>query len=107
MDGSGGGVLLELVKDVALAPPGLSRAQAEAMVARTRAGTLLKGYRGRGPFDMAAVADAVVATGRIAADLGSAMLSMDINPLVALPAGQGAWALDALVIVGDAGPTTE
>jgi hypothetical protein len=97
-----GGVLLELVGDVAFGVPGLGRAAALAMVERTKAGRLLKGYRGRGASDIEAVIDAIVATGRIAADVGQALQSMDINPLVALPAGRGAVALDALVIVGRA-----
>lgn len=97
-----GGVLLELVGDVAFGAPGLGRGQALAMIERTKAARLLKGYRGRGPSDIEAVVDAIVATGRIAAELGHSLQSMDINPLVALPAGHGAVALDALVVTGSA-----
>ena len=96
-----GGVLLELLEDVAFAPPGLGRREAEAMIARTRAAALLAGYRGRPGGDIEAVIDAIVATGRIAADLGARLQSLDVNPLVALPLGRGAWALDALVVLGD------
>ena len=93
-----GGVWLELVRDVAFAAPGFDRAGAERLISSTRANTLLKGYRGDGPYDRAAVVDALVAMGRLAADAGDAFESLDINPFVALPAGQGAFALDALVI---------
>lgn len=95
-----GGILLELVKDVAFGPPGLNQAEARSMLERTRAFMLLKGYRGRPACDTAAVLDAIVAVGRIAADLGNSMQSMDVNPLVALPEGKGAIALDALVVSG-------
>ena len=95
-----GGVLLELVRDVAFGAPGLGRKQARSLIERTRAGVLLGGYRGRAPCDVEAVVDAIVATGRIAAELGSSMQSLDINPLVTLPGEQGVWALDALLIVG-------
>ena len=93
-----GGVWLELVKDVAFSAPGIDHAGAERLIASTRANTLLNGYRGDGPYDRAAVIDALVAVGRLAADAGDAIESLDINPFVALPAGQGAFALDALVI---------
>jgi acetyltransferase len=93
-----GGVWLELVKDVAFAAPGFDRAGAERLIASTRASVLLNGYRGDGPYDRATVADALVAVGRLAADAGNAIASLDINPFVALPEGEGAYALDALVI---------
>ncbi len=93
-----GGVLLELTRDVAFAPPGLTRARAERMVDETRAGVLLGGYRGARPFERDGVIDALVALGRLAVDLGDDIESVDINPFIALPRGQGAFALDALVV---------
>ena len=42
---------------------------------------------------------ALIALGRLAHDLGDQVESIDINPLVALPAGEGAIALDALVVL--------
>jgi acetate---CoA ligase (ADP-forming) len=94
-----GGVLLELTKDVAFGAPPISRAKAHDMLARTRAGRLLQGYRGGPPLDLDAVADALVALGRLADDLKDVIESVDINPFVALPKEQGGMALDALVIL--------
>jgi len=93
-----GGVLLELTRDVAFAPPGLTRAGAGRLVDETKAGVLLGGYRGAGAYERDAVLDALVALGRLAVDLGDDIESVDINPFVALPRGQGAFALDALVV---------
>ena len=42
---------------------------------------------------------ALIALGRLAHDLGDRLESIDINPFVALPGGQGALALDALVVL--------
>jgi hypothetical protein len=42
---------------------------------------------------------ALLALGRLANDLGDELESIDINPFVALPAGEGAVALDALVVL--------
>jgi acetyltransferase len=96
MAGSGG-VLLELVKDVAFASPSLSRERARALILETRAARLLAGYRGGPVCDVDAVAEALVALGRMAGDLADVLQSVDLNPFVALPAG--GMALDALVVL--------
>ncbi len=95
MAGSGG-VLLELIKDVAFAAPPITRAKAAAMIARTQAARLLRGYRGAAALDADAVTDALVALGRIADDLADVVQSIDINPFVVLP--RGGFALDALFV---------
>ena len=94
-----GGVLLELTKDVSFGAVPLPPWQAKAMIERTAAGRLLKGYRGATPCDEAGVRSALIALGRLAHDLGDELESVDINPFVALPAGEGAMALDALVVL--------
>jgi acetate---CoA ligase (ADP-forming) len=94
-----GGVLLELHKDVSFGAVPLPAWQAKAMIERTTAGRLLKGYRGAPPCDEAGVLAALVALGRLAHDLGDRLESIDVNPFVALPEGQGAVALDALVVL--------
>jgi acyl-CoA synthetase (NDP forming) len=94
-----GGVLLELSKDVSFGAVPLPPWQAKAMIERTTAGKLLKGYRGAPACDETGVLAALSALGRLAQDLGDQIESIDINPLVALPEGQGAVALDALVVL--------
>ena len=96
MAGSGG-VLLELVRDVAFCAPPLSADKARDMLARLRAAKLLAGYRGAAARDVAAVVDALVALGRLAVDLDEIVQSVDINPFAALP--QGGLALDALIVL--------
>jgi acetyltransferase len=94
-----GGVLLELTKDVAFCAPPVSTAKARDMLARTRAGRLLQGYRGGPALDLDAVANALVGLGRLATDLEDVIESVDINPFVALPQGQGGMALDGLIVL--------
>jgi acyl-CoA synthetase (NDP forming) len=96
-----GGVLLELSRDVSFGAVPLSPWQASAMLERTGAGRLLQGYRGAPPGDRESVLSALLALGRLAYDLGDRLESIDVNPFVALPAGQGALALDALVVLRD------
>jgi hypothetical protein len=92
-----GGVLLELVKDVAFCAPPMSADKAHDLVASLRVGKLLQGYRGAPRCDLDAVVGALVALGRLAGDLDDVMESVDINPFVALP--QGGLALDALIVL--------
>jgi acyl-CoA synthetase (NDP forming) len=95
MAGSGG-VLLELTKDVAFAAPPITRDKARAMIERTHAARLMRGYRSSPVLDTGAVIDALIALGRIADDLCDVVQSIDINPLVVLP--RGGFALDALFV---------
>lgn len=91
-----GGVLLELTKDVAFAAPPITREKARAMLERTHAAKLMRGYRGEAALDAEAVLDALVALGRLAEDLADTIQSIDINPFVVLP--RGGLALDALFV---------
>ncbi len=93
----GGGVLLELIKDVSFCAPPVDRDKARDMLASLRVGKLLRGYRGAPACDSEAVVDALVALGRLAGDLEDVVESVDINPFVALP--QGGMALDALIVL--------
>ena len=74
---------------------------ARRLIARTGAARLLEGYRGAAPCDVDAVAKAIVAVSRLAADFANEIESVDVNPLVAVPGEKGALALDALVILRD------
>lgn len=92
-----GGVWVELFRDVSFAPPGLTRRDAARMVAGTRAGALLDGFRGGRPGDSATLQDALIALGRLARDLGDVIEAIDINPF--LVCERGAFALDGLVVL--------
>ena len=94
-----GGVWLELMKDVAFGPPGISREGAARLIESTRIGRLLDGYRGAGPYDRDAVGDALVALGRLAAAAGDVIESVDVNPFLACRKGVGGLALNALAVV--------
>ncbi len=94
-----GGVLLELVEDVAFGPPGLDARAANDMIARTRVGRLLDGYRGSPPADRQALVAALVALGRLAAQFNDEIEAIDINPFVVLERGKGGFALDGLVVL--------
>lgn len=94
-----GGVLVELIDDVAVGRPKMDETEARAMVARTRVGRLLAGYRGGAVHDLDAVIAAIMALGRLAHHHGERIESLDVNPFYVRPVGQGAVALDALVVL--------
>jgi acetyl-CoA synthetase (ADP-forming) len=88
-----GGVLVEVLQDVRMAPAPVSPAQARAMIEALRIAPVLAGRRGR-PADLAAAADALSRLSWLAADLGPRLVTLDINPLILRAAGQGAIAVD-------------
>src|SRR5213075_250448 len=59
---------------------------------------LLDGVRGLPPADTEALVEIVLRVQRMALELGDGLAELDINPLVVLPRGQGAVALDALAV---------
>jgi acyl-CoA synthetase (NDP forming) len=94
-----GGIWIELVKDARFAPPWLDREQAAALVKSTRVARLLGGFRGSKPCDDDALCEALVHLGQMARDLGDIIEAVDINPFLVRERGQGACALDALVVL--------
>ncbi|OUM00803.1 acetate--CoA ligase family protein [Variovorax sp. JS1663] len=93
-----GGIFAEVMKDVALQPAPVDEAQATAMLRSLKAFALLDGARGRPKADVQAAALAVAALSRFAARHAGSVAEIDINPLVVLDAGRGAFALDALLV---------
>jgi acetyltransferase len=92
-----GGVLVEVLEDVAFGAAPLTRDEAEEMVRSLRGARVLAGLRGRPPADRDALVDALLAVSRIAIDGERALDELDVNPLIVLPRGGGAIAVDALV----------
>jgi acyl-CoA synthetase (NDP forming) len=92
-----GGVFIEIFADVAFRRCPVDATQAEAMIRSLRGFPLLDGARGRPKADVAALAQALVALSRFAAAAGPRLASAEINPLLVLPAGQGAFAADAVI----------
>ncbi|WP_405916808.1 acetate--CoA ligase family protein [Streptomyces sp. NBC_00728] len=93
-----GGVLVEVLRDAAVRVPPFGDDQARAMLSELRGRALLDGVRGAPPVDVDALVEVVVRVQRMALELGDEISELDINPLMVLPRGQGAVALDALVL---------
>ncbi|MFE4636087.1 acetate--CoA ligase family protein [Streptomyces sp. NPDC056773] len=93
-----GGVLVEVLHDVAVRVPPFGEDQARAMLGELRGHALLEGVRGAPPADVDALVEVILRVQRMALELGDELSELDINPLMVLPRGQGAVALDALAI---------
>ena len=91
-----GGVLVEALGDVALRPLPLRDGDAEAMIAETRAGALLAGYRGRPPGDLAALARCLTALADFAWAERHHLAEIDVNPIVV--SARGCAVVDALIV---------
>ena len=93
-----GGVVAEALNDVRLLPPGLSEEAIIDEIYQLKSAALLRGFRGSKPCDVESVA-------LIVQRLESFVLThpkvreIDLNPVIVCPRGQGAMALDALIVV--------
>jgi acyl-CoA synthetase (NDP forming) len=97
-----GGVFVEALADRSLGIPPLDRQEALEMIEQTRAARLLKGFRGRPAADIEALIEVLIAVGKLGLDWADRIEALDINPLLLRPAGQGAAAVDALLIIKEA-----
>lgn len=93
-----GGIFVELLKDTAMRVLPVTAKEAESMVLEIRAGRLLKGFRGRGPLDVKALAHCIAGLSKLLVDHPE-IRTIDINPLILYGKGQGCLAVDAKIEV--------
>ena len=91
-----GGTLVELLNDVAFRLHPLSGNDPEAMLHELRCETLLRGFRGSKPVDVAGLRDAVLRVSALL-DVCPEIRELDVNPL--LVCGTGVMAVDARIRV--------
>lgn len=85
-----GGIYVNLLKDVAFRlAKGISHAEITAMIAETKAATLLRGYRGDKPADMFSLVDMVARAAKLILDFEE-ISELDINPVFAYHEGYSA-----------------
>jgi acetyltransferase len=93
-----GGIYAETLADVSFRLAPLSSADAEEMIDEVRAAKLLAGLRGAPPADRSALVDALLRVGWLAHSCPD-LSELDINPLLVLPDGKGAVAVDARFLI--------
>jgi len=83
-------------------PAPVDIATAREMVAEVKGFAPLRGFRGLPKGDLEALAMLVAAVSRLALSRGIAVAEAEINPVIVRDEGQGAVAVDGLVMLGGA-----
>ncbi len=96
-----GGVLVELIADVAVAPAPVGVARAMSMLHSLRAARVLSGYRGMAAVPLERLADIVSRVSCFLHDMRDLVQELDVNPLMCR--GADIVAVDALVVPTCAG----
>jgi acetyltransferase len=94
-----GGVFVEILADVAIRIPPISSSEARRALESLKGAKVFAGVRGAPPADIDALADMAARLSWLAYDLRDDIAEMDLNPVVVLPQGQGAFAVDALLVM--------
>jgi acetyl coenzyme A synthetase (ADP forming)-like protein len=93
-----GGIHVEILGDVRFRVTPLSDRDAAEMVREIRGFRLLEGYRGHPPADVEAIQDALLRVSRLVEEVPE-IGELDLNPIFALPPGQGCVIADARIRV--------
>jgi len=102
-----GGINVELMGDIALRLAPVNREQAQEMISELKIAPLLTGARGLSSADVNSLTDAIVRISQLALSVGNRLASLEINPIMVMPEGKGAIALDAVLLTDSAMSTTQ
>ena len=95
-----GGIFVEILKDVVFHRCPFGPDVAEEMIRSIKGAPLLLGARGRKKADVKALAETLSRLSAFAVAAGPKLESIDLNPVFAMPEGEGAFAVDAVIEVG-------
>ncbi len=93
----GGGVLVELMRDSASLLLPTTRERVLEALGQLRCAPLFSGFRGAPPADLSAAVDVILAVAGMVQSDPSAIVELDINPLMLLAEGERVVAADALI----------
>ena len=94
-----GGIFVEVLKDVVFKRCPFGEDVAEEMIGSIRGAAVLRGVRNQPPSDIKALARMLSRLSVFAHQAGPRLQAIDLNPVLVMPEGGGAFALDALVEV--------
>jgi acyl-CoA synthetase (NDP forming) len=93
-----GGVFVEILADVQIRIPPITTGEARRALESLKGPKIFSGVRGAPPADIEALAEMAARLSWLAHDLGDDIAELDLNPVMVLPNGQGAFTVDALVV---------
>jgi acetate---CoA ligase (ADP-forming) len=94
-----GGVFVEVLGDVSLRVPPISTAEAHYALENLKGKAVFAGTRGAPAGDTDALAEMAARLSWLAYDMRDEIAELDLNPVIVLPKGQGAFAVDALLVM--------
>lgn len=94
-----GGIFTEVMKDVCLRKCPFSITEAEVMIRSIRGAQILQGARGHPPADIQSLAKMLSHLSVVADQAEPELIGIDLNPVFAMPAGQGVFAADAVIYI--------
>lgn len=94
-----GGIYVEIMSDVKFRVTPLTDRDAAEMVREIRGYRLLQGYRGHPAADVEAIEEVLLRISRLVEEIPE-ISEMDLNPIFALPPGEGCRIVDARIRVG-------
>ena len=93
-----GGVFVEILADIVIRIPPISAAEARHALKSLKGAKIFSGVRGAAAADIDALADLAARLSWLAYDYRDKIAELDLNPIVVLPNGEGAFAVDALIV---------
>jgi acyl-CoA synthetase (NDP forming) len=93
-----GGIYVEILKDVCFRVTPITARDAREMIQSIHGYRLLQGYRGHAAADIAAVEDVLLRIARLVEEVPE-ISELDLNPVIALPPGQGCVIIDSRIRV--------
>ena len=93
-----GGIFTELYKDISMRIAPIDEQDAVEMIREVKAYRLLTGFRGMPPRDIPAIVDILIKFSRLVED-NPEIREADLNPVIALEEGKGAYVVDARFIL--------
>jgi len=93
-----GGVMVEVMRDVAIRLLPIDEATARDMIRSLRGASMLDGFRGRSVRDVDAVVRAMIGLSRLFIDHRPWLSDLEINPLIVLAKDEGVRAVDVRVV---------
>ena len=100
-----GGVHVEVLGDVRFRIAPLTDLDADSLLRGIRGFKLLQGYRGHPPVDLDALRELLLRIARLAEEVPE-IAELDLNPVIALPPGNGCRIVDARIRVAARGGST-
>jgi acetyltransferase len=91
-----GGVFVEVMRDVAVSVAPLTVFESQEMMKELKGYSVLQGVRGEAGVDLESLGEMLIRVSQLAADFPS-ILEMDLNPVLAYPAGTAPACVDVRI----------